>query len=301
MKLRLHENGWTVLVEDVELQTATQRQMNTIAYLLATNTVVVVRDQSLTIQQQIAICEKIGRLEDFSHTHGTDTVKIARPIESLVVPGSEYKVLRVTGELDEHGRPGLFGHVSDLDWHCNHPANPNREPLVWLYGERGTAGSRTSWINNIMAYNDLSEEDQAYYKTLRLINGYKQGSYSTDDFGKPIDINYSYKPDLVQTNNAGRTGLFFPFLQIHQIDGLSEDESRAVIIKLRDHVLNKKYVYHHDWQDGDIVLAEQWLGIHKRWQFDGMASRVLHRITFDFANCDFGDVEPTDMVDTRTK
>lgn len=292
MKLRLHENGWTVLVEDVALQTATQRQMNTIAYLLATNTVVVIKNQSLTIQQQIAICEKIGRLEDFSNYRAG----AGRDVDAMVVPGSDDKALRVTGELDEHGRPGLFGHVSDLDWHCNHPANPNREPLVWLYGERGTPGSRTSWINNIMSYNDLSKQDQEYYQSLRLINGYKQGSYSTDDFGKPVDINYQYRPNLVQTNIAGRTGLFFPFLQIHQIDGMTEDQSREVIVKLRDHVLNERYVYHHDWQDGDIVLAEQWLGIHKRWHFDGMASRVLHRITFGYENCDLTDREPTEIA-----
>ena len=39
---------------------------------------------------------------------------------------------------------------------------------------------------------------------------------------------------------------------------------------------------HHDWEDGDLVISEQWLSIHKRWTFEKMDKRVLHRIAFDY-------------------
>jgi alpha-ketoglutarate-dependent taurine dioxygenase len=65
---------------------------------------------------------------------------------------------------------------------------------------------------------------------------------------------------------------------------MTEEQSRDFIKPLIDHVLQEKYLYHHDWQDGDVVIAEQWLGIHKRWRFEGMSNRILHRITFDFNN-----------------
>jgi alpha-ketoglutarate-dependent taurine dioxygenase len=67
---------------------------------------------------------------------------------------------------------------------------------------------------------------------------------------------------------------------------MSIEDSRVLAEQLRDHILQEKYIYHHDWQDGDVVIAEQWLGIHKRWKFDGMPGRVLHRVTHDFANID---------------
>lgn len=277
----MHDNNWTVFVEDLDIREATDDQAKEIGRLLAENTVVVIREQKLTPQDEVNFCRKIGNLENL------ESRKDSKGFDGFIVPDTNYHVIRVTGELDEHGRPGLFGHVSDLDWHANQTANEWRHPIVWLYGVKGTAGSRTSWLNNILSYQDLAPELQEEYKNIQMINGYKQGAYSEDHFGKPIDINFYYHPHLVHTNIAGKTGLFFPFLQIHQIVGMTEEQSIDFINKLKDHVLQKKYMYHHDWQDGDIVLAEQWLGVHKRWRFENIENRVLHRICLDFAKCDF--------------
>ena len=280
MKVNLHTNGWTVVIEDLDLKQATSEQTHEIGKLLASNTVVVIRNQNLSVQDQINFCSKIGKLETWEN-------RDVLGLDGYLIKDSDYKVIRVTGELDEHGRPGLFGHVSDLDWHANNTANPWRDPIVWLYGVKGTEGSRTSWINNILSYEDLDNDTKESIKDIKMINGYKQGAYSETSFGKAVDVNPHYKPNIVHTNVAGKTGLFFPFLQIHEIDGMNEDESRKFIEKLRDHILNEKYMYHHDWQDGDVVIAEQWLGIHKRWKFEKIESRVLHRICLDFSKINF--------------
>jgi alpha-ketoglutarate-dependent taurine dioxygenase len=278
MKITLHKNGWTTIIDNLQLQDATVEQAHQIAELIAKNTVVVVRNQNLTAKDQIDFCSKIGNL-------GSWEGKTPLGLDGFLLPDGDKKIIRVTGELDEHGRPGLFGHVSDLDWHANNTANEYREPIVWLYGVKGTQGSRTSWLNNILSYEELDESTKKDLENIKLINGYKQGSYSETHFGKEIDINYNYKPNLVQKNIAGKIGLFFPFLQIHQIDGMDELESKKFIESLRDKILQEKYMYHHDWEDGDVVLSEQWLGIHKRWRFENINNRVVHRICLDFSNC----------------
>jgi taurine dioxygenase len=51
---------------------------------------------------------------------------------------------------------------------------------------------------------------------------------------------------------------------------------------LIEHVQQDKYRYDHHWKDGDVVISEQWLTIHKRHEFDNMSNRVLHRIAFDY-------------------
>lgn len=280
MNYRLHENGWTVILEDFDLRTATQDDVNEIARLIAKYTVVVAKNQTLSIQDEVRV------INMFKDPEVPNETRNGRPNGGdgmgLIVPDSEGKIARVTGEKDELGRPGLFGHVSDLDWHCNSAANPWRKPIVWLYSIKGSKGSKTSWINHALAYDDLSAEDKERFKTIRMINGYKRGSYSEHHFGKDIDINFEYKPNLVHTNIAGVTGLFFPFLQIHQIDGMTEEESMQFIQNLRQHVEQEKYMYHHDWDDGDLVISEQWLGVHKRWRFEAIETRVLHRATMDF-------------------
>jgi alpha-ketoglutarate-dependent taurine dioxygenase len=64
---------------------------------------------------------------------------------------------------------------------------------------------------------------------------------------------------------------------------MEEDKSTALIQKLRQHVEQEKYMYHHAWEDGDMVLSDQWLSIHKRWEFEHMDKRVLHRLACDYS------------------
>jgi len=284
MKYTLHENGWTVVLEDYDFSKATQEDINTLGNLLASNTVIVAKNQAhLTVEDEVRICHMFGNVEN------TLFAVDQAPWKHFFVPGSDTEVLRVTGELDEHGEPGLFGHVSDLDWHCNRPGMEQRMPIVWLFGVKGTVGSRTSWINNIMTYDDLDPVLKEEIKDLKMVCGFRQGSYSEINFGKPEDFNEHYNPSLVHTNIGRKTGLFFPFLQFRNFVGLTEEQSLPILVKLRDHMLQEKYMYHHDWDDGDVVISEQWLGIHKRWRFDGMSERVLHRACCDFANIKFDD------------
>ena len=47
---------------------------------------------------------------------------------------------------------------------------------------------------------------------------------------------------------------------------------------LKKHILQDKYRYDHHWEDGDVVISEQWLAIHRRNYFENMKERLLHRI-----------------------
>lgn len=286
MKITLNENGWTGHIKDFDMCCATQQDINIIGKFLATNTLVVINNQNhLTPADQVRIVEMFGNTEQVTFPEVIpDNMK---HLPSIFVPNSQNKIQRVTGALDEHGNPGLFGHVSDLDWHCNQPAMPTRKPLVWLLGVHGTVGSRTSWTNNIAAWEDLDQDTKQEIQDLKMVCGFKRGNYSEFNFGSEESFNEHYTPNLVHTNIAGKTGLFFPFLQFKNFVGKSETQSMEIVARLRLHVLQEKYIYHHNWQDGDVVIAEQWLGIHKRWRFDGMADRLLHRLTFNFDHINF--------------
>ena len=286
MKIPLHTNNWTGVIDNFDLLQATAQDINAIGKFLATNTLVVIKNQGhLGIDDEVRIVEMFGDTEQVIFPDVIpDNMK---HLPSIFVPGGQNKAQRVTGALDEHGNPGLFGHVSDLDWHCNQPSMPTRKPLVWLLGVHGTVGSKTSWTNNIAAWDDLDLATKEEVKDLKMVCGFKRGNYSEFDFGSDNNFNEQYTPNLVHTNIAGKTGLFFPFLQFKNFVGMTQEQSLEIVERLKSHVLQEKYIYHHDWQDGDVVIAEQCLGIHKRWEFDGMANRLLHRLTFDFKNIKF--------------
>lgn len=297
MNIDTHDNGWTIIVNDINLKEANDNEAQIIGSLVATNTVVVIQNQNLTASEETAFCAKIGQVESYNErlaeaerTELDEAGKtLYNKVKGILEPDTDNSVIRVTAEHDDQGRPGLFGHASELDWHCNQAANSWRDPIVWLYGVKGTQGSRTSWINTIMAYNDLSDELKREYADIKTINGYSsEGGYSEEVFHKAgHDINTEWTPNMVHTNIAGETGLFFPFLQMHQVVGMNEADSKEFIIKVRDHLLQEKYMYHHDWQDGDVVISEQWLGLHKRWHCDTMDQRVLHRVCFNFDHIKF--------------
>jgi len=279
MNIRMHENGWTVIVNDFDLKDLTVEQAHVVAKYLLTNEVVVFKNQNLTPEDEIKICSLFGEVEDYKKSHYSDHL--------ILKESPEPKILRVTGELNEHGQPGVGGWVDEFEWHCNRVSDPNRLPIVWLYGVRGTKGSRTSWINNILSYNELSEEKKTELQKLKLnVGGTIQFTeYLWEEGVTPPSIE-DYKPELVHTNQLGVTGLYFSWNQIHFIDGMSQPEGRALIEELRQTVEKQEYIYDHDWEDGDVVFSEQWLSIHKRWPFKDIDKRLLHRLTMDLSNID---------------
>jgi alpha-ketoglutarate-dependent taurine dioxygenase len=287
IEYKLHENGWTVILENFNFKTATQQDINDIAKLLATNTLVVAKKQSLTAQDEVRVARMFKNPQEFHiDTPGTYDYDCYQGAE---VENSERLLLRVSGEKDEHGRTGLAGWTDEMVWHCNDPHDPNRRPLIWLYGVKGTKGSRTTWNNNILSYNELDEERRRPLENLKLVmaNWCKEAMELGDD---APDVIEEYHPNLVMSNIAGKKGFHFSFLQISGFVGLSEDESKNIISWLTEHTTQEKYCYHHDWEDGDVVIAEQWLGIHKRWPFDQIEKRTLHRIAFDFPDQDYSDI-----------
>ena len=269
MQTRLDKNQWTVYVDE-DINSLNKQQIEQVIRLVVSNMVVVFKEQSMTPEQEVDFCKVAGTVQyypsDFERT-------------KHIAVGNH--ILRVTGEKNAECEPGLFGHVSALDWHANQCSNKNRDPLIWLYGVKGTAGSRTSWINMIEAYKALPDNIKNYIDDLQIYCGYESGKYSTSNFFKD-HVNKDSLFDLVMENKEGQKGLYFPFLQTFGVDNLDEEEYNNIWKLLYDHVLDEKFMYHHDWSDGDIVISEQWLSVHKRWEFHGMNERVLHRIAFNY-------------------
>ena len=222
------------------------------------------KDQDLSTTDFLRIAECVG------------TVQKANPKDGdRNIVWEDEGILRVGGD-DVTGKPSLFSHKHDLDWHANQPSNPNRKELIWLYAASSTHGSRTSWINNAWAYDDLPKDIKNKIENLYVYCGFKSGRYSDTKFFKD-HIDRANPVKLVQTFGS-RKGLFFPFYQIFEVVNYDLREGQELIEYLQNHILNEKYMYHLDWIDGDVNVAEQILTIHKRWHFEGMGKRILWRI-----------------------
>jgi taurine dioxygenase len=264
-----HNNGWTVIVRG-RIQDLTDFEIIKLGSVVMTQMVIVFKNQDLTPEEELAFCRKIGKVQSTTHER-TKHISL------------QDGILRVTGEKDKHGEEGLFGHVSALDWHANQPSNKKRMPLIWLYGQKGTEGSRTSWINMIEAYEKLPTKLKKKLDGKKAYFGYESGKYSTSSFFHE-HVNKENLFSIVMENDAGLKGLYFPFNQMFGIEGMEQTEFEDLVKTIKEYVMKPDFVYHHDWEDGDVVLSEQWLSIHKRWEFEGMPNRILHRIAFDYSN-----------------
>ena len=263
--------GWAVEIRE-KISDLSTNDLHEVAKLCNKHLVVIFKNQNLTIDDQIRRTSAIGKVK---LDHGRNQFEKER---TLIAPG----VLRVTGEKNHTGKGGLFGHDEELDWHTHHTSAKFRYPFVWLYAVKGSKGSRTTWINQAMAYDDLSDSMKQKVAGIKYASGYKAGTFSDQKVGHNR-INYDNPISLVHTNIEGKTGLYFPFLQTFDIiAGATKEEWKQIYEELKSHVLQEKYHYHHDWQDNDLVISEQWLSIHKRWFFPHMSTRLLHRIAFSY-------------------
>lgn len=270
-------NDWAIQIEDLDLRTATKEEVFEIGKLTLSNMVTVFKNQKLEPEDEVAFCSKIGKCQFIIDP---TKPKEGQRTEHLAVGNH---ILRVTGQKNDKGEEGLFGHTSALDWHANQASNYDREPLIWLYGVEGTKGSKTSWLNNIASYEAMSDELKQEIKDVKITLGYKSGSYSPSKFF--VEHHATDKPfSLVHTNDAGKTGLYFPYLQILGMIGKTEEQFKDLMGRLVEHVTQPQFIYDHHWEDGDIVLSEQWLSIHKRWAYEKMEERILHRIAFNYEN-----------------
>jgi alpha-ketoglutarate-dependent taurine dioxygenase len=59
-------------------------------------------------------------------------------------------------------------------------------------------------------------------------------------------------------------------------------EASADVCKVLDNLLHdRRVVYYHSWQKGDILVSDNILTMHTRSDFKGGADRELWRIHFD--------------------
>lgn len=288
MKAKLINNLWPVEITEFDFNTATQNDVDLLGCLTNYYTLVLIKHQhsAITVETQEKICGMFGhtRLDTVDAETFKNNAKNLKHAEGNVT-------LRVTGELDENGKPGLFGFAHELEWHANKVEQPDRKSMVWLYGEKGTAGSITEFTNHVLAYQDLDERFKQEIQDLK-INYQYTFPYVNPKYNHGKSTAGWHTPPVVYTNLAGQTGIHLSWLHVDYFEGMSPEESKEIVNQLRDHILgNNNYRYAHQWEDGDVLLMEQWLGVHRRPAFDNMQQRVLDRIETNFDKIDFSKMQ----------
>lgn len=241
--------------------------------------VIVLRNQQLTPEQQIAFCRRFGPLE--SHI-----------LAQHLVPGYP-ELVRVSNILDEAGRPtgvidagrvwhsdGAFQerpNMYSMLYALETPSDSVGKPLgATLFASTADAydalpTSTKNRIDEMKAVNSLA----AVYEALRRINVATKREPLTDAQKREV-----VHPVVRTHPETGRKCIYVSKAATLKIVGLLENESRALIDELSDWCVREELIYRHRWQVGDLLLWDNCSTQHFAVGDYGLPQRrLMHRTT----------------------
>ncbi|MGE3245344.1 MAG: TauD/TfdA dioxygenase family protein [Beijerinckiaceae bacterium] len=225
--------------------------------------VIVLRDQTPTDQQ----------LVDFGTSFGD--VKKSR----FVSPLSGHDQIMVISNIRENGK--TLGQLPDGEmwFHIDQIYTPQPCRGAALFAvETPFTGGDTCFANAVKAYEDLAPGMKGRLHGLTAQHSFQYGA--TTEAGKTDDDRPRHSHPLVRRiPETGKKALAVCRLMTERINELPEEESRALIAELCDHLEQPKYVYAHEWRTGDILVWDNRCVNHARTDFAETERRLMKRVT----------------------
>lgn len=216
------------------------------------------------------------------------------PVESIRLEGNEEIILlaqkgdrqQMTYYFDGEPVVGRIPFHTDLIY----TTTPNRGALLRMV-EKPAVGGETGWIDTAAAYDALSQATKQqieglearfdFVTDLRKMRFGKPGEIEVGDFG---NVEYPEFPDvahpLVWTHPiSGRKSLCLSTVHLIDMVGMDRTEGDPILEALVNHTLDGRFTYLHDWEEGDMVLWDNWRTMHTAWGSPPGHDRVVHRTT----------------------
>lgn len=234
--------------------------------------VVVVRGQSISDPQLIALGKSFGELEPPGMSI------IGKPYIDA------YPDILVISNILENGQPmGNLG-AGEAIWHTDMSYRPQPVSYAILHSlEIPPAGGNTYFANQYLAYDTLSQElkrklegkllvhDETYNSAGQLRKGFKE---ITDPRQAPGARHPVFRTHPV----SGRKALYLGRRRNGYIVGLPLEESERLLDQLWAHASRPEFVWGHEWRVGDTLIWDNRCLIHRRDPFDASERRMMHRV-----------------------
>ena len=237
---------------------------------LASNGVMVFRDQHLTPQQHIDFSRRFGPLE--KHV-----------LAKYLLPGFP-EIYRVSNKVKDgvpQGREkaGTYWH-SDLSY-----MNPPALASLLYAIEIPPIGGDTMFCSLYAAYEALSPALQDFLAGLSAVHDFgfaSRGVFRAEQANREqLDATPAVEHKIIATHpETGKKLLFVnPGFTSH-IVGLHAGESRALLDFLFDHMIQPDLIYRHRWSERDLVMWDNRCTMHCAIaDYDDIGDRHMHRTT----------------------
>jgi taurine dioxygenase len=238
--------------------------------------VLVVRDQSLTPEQHLALSRRFGPLFGEAEELQDTVKKYLHPDH----PG----IYRVSNKV-EQGKP-LGRARAGTYWHSDVSFRERPAMASLLHAlEIPAYGGDTLFASMSSAYEALSASMRHLLEPLKALHDFAvaaprsyapQHVVSSDFDGQ----NRSLHPVVITHPETGRRALFVNPGFTAGFDDFSMEESRPLLDYLYRHATGPEHVYRHRWQHGDLLIWDNRCVMHYAIaDYDGLGDRHLHRTT----------------------
>lgn len=258
--------------------------------------VIVFRNQKLSPEELIAFSERFGplyrmKLEQFNLKSAPDIFVVSNIIEN--------------GEPIGMGDAGRY-------WHTDQWVSPKPPRGSILYAmevphdEAGKPLGDTCFASTANAYDTLRADLKERIEGLSAVySRTKYGEYRAkisedksqqERFAKALKEHSNRTGEneqeivhpLVRVHpRTGRKCLYLSEGAISHVIGLDQEESDKLIADLMAHVIRPEAVYRHSWTVGDVVMWDNWSGVHKAIaDFTLPQRRLMYRTTLSSSSLD---------------
>jgi alpha-ketoglutarate-dependent taurine dioxygenase len=196
--------------------------------------VVVFRNLGISDEQQVAIARTLGRVPDNEGEGGIYKISLDQAVNA----NADY----LKGSMMWHSDGSLQKY-------------PNLGALLRPI-KLSEEGGQTEFANTYAAYDDLTEQEKSGYEKLRVTHSAETSQYYVrPEMSYEEVVHWQQVPTkdcpLVWQHQSGRKSLLLGST-CDYVQGVTIEESRALLARLRDWATQPEYVYRHEWQPDDL-------------------------------------------------
>jgi len=238
----------------------------------AENSILLLRNQDLTEQQQFA----------YARIYGEVAARVKPPVEKRSYRADPENPMQiVTNAIDNNGKPiGSLGD-GEMWFHTDkcYVKKPHRASFLYAV-EIPSEGGHTKFASLYNGYERLPEELKKKLVGRKVLQMYDYTKTEPGDLNQPLeDLLHYWQPVFVTNPDTTRKAVYISRLMSRRIEGYSDDESQAIIDAVSDVVEAPDNIYEHVWTPGDIIIWDNLSCLHARTEWPRDQRRTLRRVT----------------------
>ncbi len=239
--------------------------------------VLVFRNQPLDQDQQIRLAQSFGPLD-----LGLRKVK-GGAHRFKYAELADISNVTADGEVAAREHAKIVGNVANQLWHSDSSFQRPRAKYSMLSAVVVPPdGGETEFADLRAAYDALPDWRKRQVADLTAVHYALHSRFLLGDTNYSEEQRKAIPParwPLVQTDpRSGRKSLYVG-IHVCEIEGMTLAEGRMLLMDLLEHATQRRFVYQHRWQVGDLVIWDNTASVHRGRYYDLAQRRELRRAT----------------------